>query len=210
LGIHSGLVFSTTWFSLAQMHMGQYKEAHAQGQKGLDLARESGHQGIMGNALWMLGCVALVEKRYPEAQQLLQESVEIYQALGQQHEISLSFATLGYVERGLGNKGQAWHYLYQSLQAVETHAFYPLVLALPGVALLLVDQGNIESAVELYALALSYPYVANSRWFKDVVGRHIAKVAANLPPEVVAAAQARGQARDLWATAAELLAEFGD
>jgi hypothetical protein len=37
----------------------------------------------------------------------------------------------------------------------------------------------------------------------------IATVAATLPPEVVAAAQERGRARDLDATVAELLVELG-
>jgi hypothetical protein len=36
----------------------------------------------------------------------------------------------------------------------------------------------------------------------------IAAVAATLPPDVVAAAQVRGKARDLWETAEELLVEF--
>jgi hypothetical protein len=64
--------------------------------------------------------------------------------------------------------------------------------------------------VELYALASRYPLVANSRWFEDVAGRHIAAVAASLPPDVVAAAQARGRARDLEATVTELLVELGE
>jgi hypothetical protein len=50
--------------------------------------------------------------------------------------------------------------------------------------------------------------VANSRWFEDVAGKHIAAVAATLPPEVVAVARERGRARDLEATVAELLAEL--
>jgi hypothetical protein len=50
--------------------------------------------------------------------------------------------------------------------------------------------------------------VANSRWFEDVAGKHIAAVAATLSPEVVAVARERGRARDLEATVAELLAEL--
>jgi hypothetical protein len=50
------------------------------------------------------------------------------------------------------------------------------------------------------------PFVANSHWFEDVAGRHVAAV---LPPDVVAAAQERGWARDLDATLAELLIELG-
>ena len=60
--------------------------------------------------------------------------------------------------------------------------------------------------MQFYALASRYPYVVNSRRFKDTAGRHITAVAATLPPDVVAAAQARGRARDLEATVAELLA----
>jgi hypothetical protein len=37
-----------------------------------------------------------------------------------------------------------------------------------------------------------------------------AALAATLTPEVVAAAQKRGRARDLWATAEELLEELQD
>ena len=60
----------------------------------------------------------------------------------------------------------------------------------------------------MYALASRYPYVANSRWFEDVFGRHIEAVAATLPPEAVEAARERGRARDLDATVKELLAEL--
>lgn len=40
------------------------------------------------------------------------------------------------------------------------------------------------------------------------MGRHIIAVAATLPLEMVTAAQARGRARDVWATAKELLVEL--
>jgi hypothetical protein len=74
--------------------------------------------------------------------------------------------------------------------------------------LFLSGQGEPERAVELYALALRMPMVANSRWFEDVVGKNIAAAAAALPPEAVAAAQERGRARDLWVTAEELSDEL--
>jgi hypothetical protein len=52
--------------------------------------------------------------------------------------------------------------------------------------------------------------VGDSRFWEDVTGRHIAAAAVTLPPDVVAAAQARGRVRDLHGTVAELLAEFGE
>ena len=62
--------------------------------------------------------------------------------------------------------------------------------------------------MELYALASRHGFVANSRWFEEVAGQHAAAVAETLPPEVVAAAQERGRARDLDAAVAELLEEL--
>jgi hypothetical protein len=76
------------------------------------------------------------------------------------------------------------------------------------VALFLSKWGQPERAVEIYSLAVRFPYVGNSRWFEDVAGRHIAAAAAGLSLEVVEAAQARGRAQDPWTVAAELLAEL--
>jgi hypothetical protein len=73
---------------------------------------------------------------------------------------------------------------------------------------LLAGEGDLERAVEVYALSSRYPLVAKSRWFEDVVGNRIAEVAATLPTERVAILQERGRARDLEATAIELRAEL--
>jgi hypothetical protein len=62
--------------------------------------------------------------------------------------------------------------------------------------------------VELYALAESHPFVANSQLFEDIAGRFIEAAAATLAPDVVAAARERGRALDWWDTAAELLDEL--
>ena len=120
-----------------------------------------------------------------------------------------ALAVLGYAARGLGQPSRARQHLSAALRtAAEIGAFLPFVLALPAVALLLADGGEMERALELYALASRYPYVANSRWFEDVAGRHITAAAEALPPDAVAAAQARGRARDPEATVQELLDEL--
>jgi hypothetical protein len=92
--------------------------------------------------------------------------------------------------------------------ALENRSFVPLITILPSIALLCIQQSTIEQAIELYTLALKYPYVANSQWFDDVAGKEIQAAADALPPDRAAAAQERGRQRDLWQTAAELLAQF--
>jgi hypothetical protein len=110
----------------------------------------------------------------------------------------------------LGRSEQARQHLRDALQITGSaaHFWEPLLLSLAAVSLLLADAGQAERAVEIFALASRYDYVANSRWFEDVIGNHIAAAAATLPPEVVAAAQERGKARDLWETAQELLEDL--
>jgi len=83
-----------------------------------------------------------------------------------------------------------------------------LVHALPGIALLFADQGDVERAVELYSLAATFDWVANSKWFADIAGDEIEGVAAQLPPDVVEAAKARGGALDVWETAEKLVNEL--
>ena len=157
----------------------------------------------------LLGSAALAEGAYAEARDSLRESVAVVHKIGHRHDLSLlALVILGYAERGLGDLGQAQQHLCEGLRVTaEIGAFMPLPWALPAVALLLADCGQVERAVELYALASRYPFVAHSRWFEDVAGRHIAAAAATLPPNVVTAAQERGRARDLDATIRELLAE---
>jgi hypothetical protein len=82
------------------------------------------------------------------------------------------------------------------------------VFVLPFAARLLAEQGEAKPAVEAYAFASRCPYITNSHWYQDLVGRHMEGIIAALPPEVAAAAQARGRARDPWATVQELLAEL--
>ena len=75
-------------------------------------------------------------------------------------------------------------------------------------ALLLADDEELEHAVELAALAKRESPSGHILWAPALWGGQFAAVATRLPADVAALAQARGQARDLWATAQELLAEL--
>ena len=115
----------------------------------------------------------------------------------------------GYAARRLGRLGQAQQCFCRALRlSSDIRSPWTLLYALPGVASLLADRGEVERAVEVYALASRYPFVAHSRWFEDVAGKHIVAAAETLLPDVVAVARERGRARDLWATAEELLTEL--
>jgi hypothetical protein len=177
----------------------------------LKVAREAADQRGIACSLMLPSAAALANGAFAEARGYLHEAVEIgrefcaYPWAGTQAAGEM-LATLAYAERGNGDTAKTREHLREALEkATEIREFCALITALPAAALLLADEGQAERAVEIYALASRYAYVANSQWFEDVAGKQIAAVASTLPPDVVAAAQERGHALDLWATAQELL-----
>jgi hypothetical protein len=109
----------------------------------------------------------------------------------------------------LGQLAEARQYLQEAFEkAAEGELLSQRLAPVVAAAALFADEGQAERAVELYALASRYPHVSNSRWYGDVAGKHITASAAEMPVEVVVAAQERGRARDLDAAVEELLAEW--
>jgi tetratricopeptide (TPR) repeat protein len=202
-------VYLPEYQSQMDMERGLYAQARAQAERALEVAREYRSWRDIGWTLCILGSIALAEGAHADAQRTLQESIAAYRESGKRDELGWALACAGYAARELGEPAVARRHLGEALRmGVETGGFMALITALTATALLLADGGEPERSVELYALAARHSYVACSRWFEDVAGREIAAAAAALSPEAVAAAQERGRARDLEATAEELLAEL--
>jgi tetratricopeptide (TPR) repeat protein len=205
-----GYVTQVAHFILGYAHMqlGEYRAARRQAQLSLDFAQETGFTPHIARGYWLLGCIALAQDAFPEAEAHLLESLAALQTLGQE-QAELAFVLLGYANWGLRRVDQALRYLFDALKisAAAHSAAMPLgpLLALPAIALSLVDQGEVERAVELHALVTRYPFAAHSRWFEDVAGRRIAESAAALPPDTSQAAQQRGETLDLWGTVDDLM-----
>ena len=212
LGIHRDIVFAQVVLGRLKILSGQYETARPLLQEALSLAKKNNAYNLAA-AFRSLGMLALAEHDYYEANSLCKQGVTLFRQVNQPILLGLCLTIQAYAARGLGQPHQATDYLTEALQyGHEVGSIEPICYALPVIALLLADQGDIDRAVELYALANRQPSARNSQWFEDVAGRHIAAAAKNLPPEVVAAAQARGQARDLWQTVEEILAapvQFG-
>jgi hypothetical protein len=144
-----------------------------------------------------------------EAQKLLRESITLLRQIQLRDELGWALAASVYVKRKLGQHRRAKRHLCEALWiAADIGAWFPAMIALPAIALFLADQGEVERAVELYALISRYPPVVNSRAFEDLAGRHIAALAKALPPDVTVAARQRGRAREVEATVVELFLEL--
>jgi tetratricopeptide (TPR) repeat protein len=198
--------------SFNQMHLGHYERARAQAMACLARFRETGYRWGIERGCCYLAFAALATGETDEAQRWLQESIGLCRELGQRGHLGQALALMALVARASGEHPQAREQLGEALRTAapihdyETFMFQMLVVS--AMAMLLADEGQLERAVELYAMASRYPLMANSRLAADVAGRRIAAVAARLPADVVAAAEARGRARDLEAALAGLAAEL--
>jgi tetratricopeptide (TPR) repeat protein len=193
----------------ARLHAGEYVAARAEAEATISAAQEVDWGRGLGYAQVVLAEVALVEGGYAQAYHLLQESLAHLREYADQPWDVHHSTWLGLAARGLERRDEAWRHLATALERTgKGPRFLELMTVLAGIALLLADEGQVERAMELYALASRYPFVANSRWFEDVAGNQMKAAAATLPEAVVTAARNRGQARVLHATVAELLAEL--
>jgi predicted ATPase/DNA-binding SARP family transcriptional activator len=193
----------------AKVHLGRYGEARAHALQGLVRARQANHRWAVGFVLFANGLVALAEGACGEALVLFQESAAVFGEIRHRENQGWVAGPLGLAALAVGEMALAQQCIREALEiGVELRAFMPVIYGLPTAALLLAERGALERAVEVYACASRYAFVANSRCFEDLVGRPVAAVAALLSAELVEAARERGQALEWDVMAAELLGEL--
>jgi tetratricopeptide (TPR) repeat protein len=208
------LAHITTRRGQIEVHMGRYEDARTHAQMVLTLVRDVPVADIPHHpsAQRVLGWATLAQEAYAEAGQWLGESAVIFRSgrdMRWREWLAWSLAALGRAAHGLGNRSEAQRCLFEALEiAVDMGAFIPLLHLMPIIPVVLTDAGEVERAVELYALAKTHPFVASSQLFEDIAGRFIEAAATTLASDVVAAARERGRALDWWDTAAELLDEL--
>jgi predicted ATPase len=182
----------------------KFGEAEQLLQKSLAIYREIANPRGIAEVLGDLGEVANVLGEHTEAIQFAQEGLTLLKKLDLRYAVAWSFRVLGNAACGLRDFQGARRYFQQALEIIMTDRLTAEALyTLAGVAVLLAAEGDREGGLELLGLVLHHP--ASAQWTRDRAETLLADVEAELPPEVVAAAQERGRARGLEATVAELL-----
>jgi len=193
---------------LLYLHRGHYTEALEQGKKGFALASENKNKVLICEALILLAQAQMALGDLEKAGTHLQESEEQFPArsVGTALYVAGSDFYWGIMDVLIGQLDSARTHLLTELSgSIDRKANLNLANALAGIALLKAKEGDITTAIELYALAQRHPFVANSHWFVDMVGQHIEQSAGLLSAEDVQAAHERGEKLDLWETAKGLL-----
>jgi tetratricopeptide (TPR) repeat protein len=186
----------------------QYEKAHELFGQSLAIYRDIGNAIGMYDELGDLAEAANALGDYVQAEQYIREAFRVLpEGEADYDRGSWEYRNLGNAACGLGNYADARKHLHRSLElAVAAQRPSRHLLTFVGVARVLAKQGDEERALELLALVMNHRF--SWQMAKDQATPLIAELEAELPPEVVASAKARGRARDLDATVAELLVEL--
>jgi predicted negative regulator of RcsB-dependent stress response len=163
-------------------------------RRNLAATREAGMNPLLANSLSLLGDIELALGNAAGARRLYEESLERYAATDPTR--SPAFAScangLGRVALGSGNLAAAREHLRQALMA-PVRSPEETAAAIAGLARVLTQQGEVERAAELLAFVASWPATPYAIW--SAVEKTLREMESQLPPDLLAAATARGRAR---------------
>jgi tetratricopeptide (TPR) repeat protein len=217
LGVRRGLVRSKTHLSLILGCLGQFEQAYAEADSALHLAQEVGYRRRVSDVYVAKVLISLRKELYDEVLGLYLEFAAICRETGEQFGLAIALGYLGCANVGIGQFAQARLALVEAFRlGVTMRSWMIVVFPIMYISQLWLKLAEVEAgaarlsraeqAIELNALAMRYPAINNDSFWKNLCEAQIAAVAAILPPAEIAAAQERGRNRDLWATAAEVLA----
>ena len=178
-------------------------------EQGLIVAEHLGDPSLMALFYNGLGGAALSLGHYEEAKRFLAQGLRLYQQTDHVYGIVLSYWRLAALATTQKNFAEARNYYRQELEIdVESGNRRWQTNTTLNIGKLLVAQGQKEQAVEIITLILHHP--ATMQYNREIASVMLTELKAELAPDVYVAAIERGKARDLEATARELIAAFSE
>jgi len=200
-----GIILTNVNLSLLLFLEGDFDQARSLIEEVQEIAKESNRfSRIERQTLTVLGYLALVEQDYQSAKLFFAETLL---ADSVAPELSLG---LTYIACESGDQVNARQHLWNALRPSVPYLVPAMaILCLPAAALISQDEGEIERAVELLALAHKHPHGFNNLFQKwPQLIRLRTKLGAALSQEVLAAAWERGQTLDLAETLTTLADQY--
>ncbi len=209
-GLHRMQLLFENEIGDALADMGEFSQAISILEKTVEQFRMRNDPIGMGIGLVALALAELGEGQVKDSITSLEECLAISETAGELniHSQALSILALAYSRQG--NLAQAEQAAKQALKiADDQHIMLPMYYTLPALALIRAAQGQTGKAIELYSLAESWPYVANSRVMHSIAGKRLNELVSTLPDEFVQFHKSRGRTLDFWALVKELQNEIG-
>ncbi len=173
------------------LHLGQYSEVlELMGTPAGEVEESSNTRSFR---LWQVGDARLALGMAADARATLAESVAIHRQTQYDERLYGVLTSLGFATFALADTRAGQACLAETVAAVaDEHLSFTVVRVLLLAVQAALTGDEVETAVELYALAASTPHVANSRWYDRVIGEPVRAASTSLPAEAVLAAQTRG------------------
>ena len=188
------------------LHSGRYAEANELVNEGLAIAQSQRTPWSTGAGLVRLAKLAMARADYVDVIALLEESLPILRSIERVDELGDALIALAtsLIRNGEGKKGTA--FLIEGKRiAVDIGHSALLCHGIAAEASLALALGDVEQAVERYAVAESQPFVANSVWFGDVYGKKIEEAKALLEADVITEVEERGRQWELRTVVEEIM-----
>ena len=161
----------------ALINRGEYSDARPHIELVRGVMADTGDPRGLALADLALAEIDLADGRYAAADARLARSAAAFLAMQQHDEYVIATAERVLALRGLGKTTAACALLTEiTPQAASIAAFAPAQFVIAAHVLLLIDAGDVEAALELYATVAEHPYFARSRYRFDTVGKWVAEV----------------------------------
>jgi len=198
---------------LALIGQARYAQAQTCLQRSLAWGKETGQ--LLSASIQALGTVELAVGNSLQAQRCYEQAVSLNEGAGSSIGLANALTGLARALIARGNLGMARGHLLRSLELLRGVCALEFVIGTIAAMTELLDaEGQMEAAVELCAALLSWPFTPycthdTAQRVRPDLATRLQGLAARLPPEIFAAATARGRQRQIDEVVAELIEENG-
>jgi len=151
-----------------------------------------------------LGNVARMQRDYAYAKDNYDQALSTYRELGDRRGIAVALNNLGNTTYALGEDVEAWRYYRAALKDGLRMGVIPLILdVLDGMAGLLVNSGDNQTAAELIGFILNHPSLEKQG--QNFSEQLLSQLKHEMTPEALTEAQAKGREKSLQAIVEQMM-----
>jgi class 3 adenylate cyclase/tetratricopeptide (TPR) repeat protein len=141
---------------LAAGYAHDIKQGLYHARQAIELAEQAQAQSVLPRGHYQIGLFEIIQGRLAPGRQEIDRALTLSTEVGDVTRRALSLYALGFIERLAGAYVVASHYFTESLQlSKRDNLLYPMLSALFGQGILLVDTGHYDDALTTFEEALS-------------------------------------------------------